>query len=67
MTRRGLRPAACLFLTSPGLLAHFLLYLAGLIPREDLSPADIQTRYFEGRTDGFYAFEHVHLVSAMVT
>ncbi|MGE5264554.1 MAG: hypothetical protein ACM3S0_14335 [Acidobacteriota bacterium] len=48
-----------------GLLAHFLLYLAGSILHEDLA-ADIQTRYFEGRTDGYYAFEHVHLASAVI-
>jgi hypothetical protein len=48
-----------------GLLAHFLLYLAGSILHEDLS-ADSLTRYFEERTDGYYAFEHVHLASAVV-
>lgn len=38
----------------------------GLSVLEDLSPADIQSRYFEGRTDGFYAFEHIHLESVVV-
>lgn len=38
----------------------------GLALREDLAPADIQARYFDGRTDGYYAFEHVHLARAVV-
>jgi hypothetical protein len=39
---------------------------AGLVLREDLAPADIQARYFDGRTDGYYAFEHVHLARSVV-
>ncbi len=50
--KTGLNP-----LTLPDELARL-----GLSVLEDLSPADIQARYFEGRTDGFYAFEHIHLV-----
>ncbi|HEX9076879.1 MAG TPA: class I SAM-dependent methyltransferase [Anaerolineae bacterium] len=38
----------------------------GLRLLEDLQPADIQARYFDGRTDGYYAFEHVHLAWAVV-
>ncbi len=33
---------------------------------EHLSPDDIQTRYFAGRTDGYYACEHAHLAWAVV-
>jgi methyltransferase (TIGR00027 family) len=32
----------------------------GLRLYEDLSPTDIQERYFQGRTDGYYACEHEH-------
>lgn len=28
---------------------------------ENLGPADIQQRYFQNRSDGYYAFEHIHL------
>jgi methyltransferase (TIGR00027 family) len=38
----------------------------GLHLHETLSPADIERRYFQGRTDGFHAFEHVHFASAAV-
>ena len=38
----------------------------GLRLHEDLSPADIQERYFQGRTDGYYACEHVHFAWAVV-
>lgn len=27
---------------------------------ENLGPTDIQTRYFQNRSDGYYAFEHIH-------
>jgi methyltransferase (TIGR00027 family) len=33
---------------------------------EHLSPSDVQTRYFSGRTDGYYACEHAHLAWAVV-
>ena len=33
---------------------------------EPLHPPDIQARYFQGRTDGYYACEHAHLVWAVV-
>ena len=36
----------------------------GLTLQENLSPADIETRYFQGRTDRLDAFEHVHLARA---
>lgn len=38
----------------------------GLTVREDLAPADIEARYFVGRTDGYHAFEHVHFAWAEV-
>ncbi len=39
---------------------------AGLRLREDLGPAEIQRRYFQGRSDGTYAFEQAHLACAVV-
>ncbi|MGB8648512.1 MAG: SAM-dependent methyltransferase [Anaerolineae bacterium] len=33
---------------------------------ENLSPGDIEARYFSGRTDGYHAFEQVHLAQARV-
>lgn len=33
---------------------------------ENLSPTDIQARYFAGRTDRYRAFEHVHFALAMI-
>ncbi|MGI6649008.1 MAG: class I SAM-dependent methyltransferase [Bacillota bacterium] len=33
---------------------------------ENLSPADIQELYFQGRTDGYYASEHLHFAWAVV-
>lgn len=33
---------------------------------ENLSPSDIQKRYFQGITDSYYANEYVHFMSAMV-
>lgn len=38
----------------------------GLRLLEDLSPSDVQGRYFQGRTDGYYACEHVHFARAVV-
>ncbi len=32
--------------------------------QENLSPSDIESRYFEGRTDLYHAFEHVHFLRA---
>jgi methyltransferase (TIGR00027 family) len=34
--------------------------------QENLAPADIQEKYFKGRTDGYYAFEHIHFARAVV-
>ncbi len=34
--------------------------------RENLSPSDIETRYFQGRKDHYHAFEHVHFARAVV-
>ncbi len=49
----------------PSTLAADLLPL-GLYLREDLSPFDIQERYFQGRKDGYYACEHAHYACAVV-
>ena len=49
----------------PSALAADLARL-GLRLQEDLSPADIQERYFRGRKDGYYACEHQHFAWAMV-
>ncbi|MHB8918499.1 MAG: class I SAM-dependent methyltransferase [Desulfocucumaceae bacterium] len=49
----------------PSTLATDLTHL-GLRLNEDLSPSDIQGRYFQGRTDGYYACEHVHFAWAVV-
>ncbi len=38
----------------------------GLSLQQDLSPSDIQARYFEGRADRYRAFEHVHYAWAVV-
>jgi len=38
----------------------------GLRLQENLGPADIQARYFHGRTDGYYTFEHIHFARAVV-
>lgn len=43
----------------PSTLAVDLARL-GLCLRENLTPADIHERYFQGRTDGYYACEHHH-------
>lgn len=42
------------------------LVALGFALQENLSPADIQARYFRGRTDGYCAFEHVHFARAVV-
>lgn len=49
----------------PSMLAADLARL-GLRLHEDLSPTDIEERYFQGRTDGYYACEHVHFARAVV-
>lgn len=38
----------------------------GFSLQEDLSPNDIQERYFQSRTDGYRATEHAHFVAAVV-
>lgn len=38
----------------------------GLDLLENLSPADIQERYFRERKDGYYASEHVHFALAVL-
>ena len=38
----------------------------GLKLREDLSPSDIQSRYFQGRSDKYYALEQLHIACAEV-
>jgi methyltransferase (TIGR00027 family) len=38
----------------------------GLSVKEDLAPAEIEKRYFDGRADGMRAFEHVHYAWAVV-
>jgi len=50
----------------PGRLAG-VLEDAGLALVEQLSPAQIQARYFEGREDGYAAFDHVHFCQASVS
>ncbi len=49
----------------PSTLAAELTDL-GLCLHEDLGPADIEERFFRGRTDGYHAFEHIHFAWAMV-
>lgn len=38
----------------------------GLYLSENLSPSDIEDRYFKRRTDGYNAFEHVYFAKAVV-
>jgi methyltransferase (TIGR00027 family) len=38
----------------------------GLRLQEDLGPADIEARYFQGRQDGYHACEHAHFARAVV-
>ena len=49
----------------PSTLATDLARL-GLRLRENLDPSDIQERFFQGRTDGYYACEHMHFAWAVV-
>jgi O-methyltransferase involved in polyketide biosynthesis len=34
--------------------------------KENLSPSEIEERYFKDRTDDYHAFEHVHFACAVV-
>ena len=38
----------------------------GFRPQENLSPVNIEERYFKGRTDGLHAYEHGHFACAVV-
>ena len=38
----------------------------GLRLLENLSPFDIEERFFRGRTDGYHAYEHMHFARAVV-
>src|SRR5689334_12332908 len=38
----------------------------GLRPEENLSPAAIEARYFQGRADRYHAIEHIHFAKAVV-
>lgn len=51
---------------NPSLLAEELTTI-GLRLREDLGPSDIQSHYFHGRTDKYYALEHLHIACFEVT
>jgi methyltransferase (TIGR00027 family) len=42
------------------------LVRAGLRLEENLDPAEIQTRYFSGRSDAYRAFEHMHFARCEV-
>ncbi len=39
---------------------------AGIDMKEQLSPIEIQSQYFQGRTDDYYAYEHAYFVDARV-
>ena len=49
----------------PSTLAADLASL-GFNLKENLSPSDIQERYFQGRTDDYHALEHAYIVWAVV-
>jgi methyltransferase (TIGR00027 family) len=49
----------------PSALAEELASL-GLQLQENLSPADIEERYFRDRTDGYHAYKHMHFARAVV-
>ncbi|MBT8225565.1 MAG: class I SAM-dependent methyltransferase [Dactylosporangium sp.] len=61
ITQRAGEPAVTGF--DPSSLAGELAALGWDLDLE-LSPADLQTRYFAGRTDGYTASEHVHVARA---
>ncbi|WP_339292438.1 class I SAM-dependent methyltransferase [Paenibacillus sp. FSL W8-0187] len=42
------------------------LYKVGIDMQEHLSPMEIQSKYFEGRNDGYYAYEHAFFVHGRV-
>lgn len=50
---------------NPSTLAADLASL-GLHLQENLSPTDIEDRYFQGRTDGYHASKHTHYAWAVV-
>ena len=50
---------------NPSTLAEELASL-GFSLQENLSPADIEERYFKGRTDGSHAHEHGHFACAVI-
>jgi O-methyltransferase involved in polyketide biosynthesis len=50
---------------NPSTLAEELASL-GFSLQENLSPADIEERYFKGRTDGYHAYEYAHFACAVV-
>jgi len=62
-TRRAGEPMITGF--EPATLAVDLASL-GLRLVENLSPADLEARYFAGRTDGFHAFEQIHFARVEV-
>ena len=49
----------------PSALATDLASL-GFYLQENLSPTDIEERYFKGRTDNYHACEHLHFARAVV-
>jgi O-methyltransferase involved in polyketide biosynthesis len=49
----------------PSSLASVLATI-GLRLYENLEPTEIEKRYFQGRSDGYYACEHVHFALAVV-
>lgn len=63
IVRRAGEPLKCGF--DPSTLAAELASL-GLHLHESLSPRDIEERFFQGRTDGYHAYEHVHFARAVV-
>jgi methyltransferase (TIGR00027 family) len=50
---------------APGTLTSALSEV-GLSLLEQMAPEQLQARYFEGRADGYRAFEHLHLAAAAV-
>jgi len=61
--RRLGEPIICGF--DPSTLGRDLAFLS-LRLHENLSPSDIQERYFQGREDGYYATEHSYIACAVV-
>jgi O-methyltransferase involved in polyketide biosynthesis len=50
---------------TPDELAEELKTL-GFALQENLTPVDIQARYFASRSDGYHAYEHVHFAQAVL-